>query len=314
MSARIVVPAPTPGVYPGVAMDEHHAWDAASQSRLSRLMRSPAHLRAYIEQPPTDTPALALGRAIHTAVLEPEKFDDLYTLAEQCMATTKAGHRCTNPGVWMHKTIGWVCGVHVKGNEAGIGGAQAAVLSPEDHAVCLGIRDSVAKSTTATGLITGPGQVELSMVWEDRDSGVLCKGRWDRHSPEVAGGAIVDLKTTVSALRRDFERSIFSFNYHAQGGFYLMGAEARRIPVRHYCIIATEKTPPYAVGVYRLTEGAIQAGQELIRPLLKLYAQLREQPPEQWPGYPDEVQDISLPDWAWKVTDERIDEIERSAA
>ena len=41
--------APEPGIYPGVPMDEYLGWDCASNSRLRRLRRSPAHLKAYLD-------------------------------------------------------------------------------------------------------------------------------------------------------------------------------------------------------------------------------------------------------------------------
>ncbi len=316
MSAATVVPAPLPGVYPGTAMGVYHQWDAASNSRLSRLMRSPAHLRAYIEQPPTkESEALLLGRAIHCAVLEPDRFADSFTVAGQCVATTKAGKRCTNPGVWVHRDLGWVCGVHIRGHEAEIDQVAAAILSTEHHTICLGIRDSVARSRAAHGLISGPGQVELSMVWEDSGTGVTCKGRWDRHSPEIAGGAIVDVKSTRDAHPRSFERAILDLGYHRQAGLYLMGARARRLPARHFSIIAVEKEPPYAVAVYRITEAVVDAAADQIRALLRLYAECMATESSEWRGYPDEVRDISIPDWAWRVMDAETEEIsERSAA
>jgi hypothetical protein len=72
-------------------------------------------------------------------------------------------------------------------------------------------------------------------------------------------------------------------------------------------IVAAEKEPPYAVAAYRLTEGATDAGMDQLRPLLQLYR--RCQASGEWPAYPDTVQDISLPDWAWKIVGEEIQEI-----
>jgi hypothetical protein len=117
----------------------------------------------------------------------------------------------------------------------------------------------------------------------------------------------VDVKSTVSARRAEFERSIFTFGYFRQGSHYLASARARRLPARHFSIIACEKTPPYAVGVYRLTEGAIQAGDDQIRPLLRRYAECMES--GDFPGYPDEVIDVSLPDYAWRQIEEQAAEI-----
>jgi hypothetical protein len=84
-----IMPAPSPGIYRGVPMHVYHAWDAVSNTRLSHLRRSPAHLQAYIAEPPADTVSQVVGRAAHTAILEPEQFADIFCVAEQCTATKK---------------------------------------------------------------------------------------------------------------------------------------------------------------------------------------------------------------------------------
>lgn len=280
---------PGPGVYPGTPMDTYHTWAAASNSRLSKLLKSPAHLRAYMDEPPADTEALRHGRAIHAAVLEPDLFASQFASAPEGLdRRTKAGKE-----EWAS-----LC------DQFG----EANVLRADEWAMCMRIRDNVHALSTARGMISGPGDVELSVLWEDKGTGVLCKARWDRHSPELAGGAIVDLKTTRSASPRDFERSIVTFGYHRQAAFYLMGAKARRLPARHFSIIAIEKTPPYAVAVYRITEGVVDAAAEQIQALLRLYADCVKH--DRWPGYPDEVRDISVPTWAWGIMDDETAEVE----
>jgi hypothetical protein len=298
---------PTPGVYPGTPMAEYHGWRAASNSSLTRLMRSPAHLKAYWEAEYRDTDALRLGRAIHTAVLEPDDFDDRYTVADMCQAQTQKGKACTNQGLFMHANIGWVCGVHAKNADEHLVPVNRETLTEGDRKMCLAIRDAVHATKRARGMLVGPGEVELSVLWDDKDSGALCKARWDRHSPELAGGTIVDLKTTTDASPLAFERTIFKYGYHRQGALYLMSAKARKLPARHYTIIAVEKEPPSGVGIYRLTEGAIQGGEDQVRPLLRRYHECVTN--DEWPCYPDEVRDISLPAWAWNQLDEQVEDV-----
>ena len=282
---------PDPGVYPGIPPDTYHAWDAASNSSMSKLFRSPAHLKSYLEEGQKETPALFLGMAIHAAVLEPDRFGDDYgVMPADLKRTTKEGK-----AAWFELTE-----KHGDGN----------VLKAKDHEICMRIRDSVYGKKTAAALLKGTGEVELSLTWRDKETGVLCKSRWDRHSPDMAGGAIVDLKTTQDAEKRSFEKSIFNFGYHRQGAMYTMGAKALAMPVQHFSIIAVEKTPPYECAVYRLTEGTLEAGDDQIRALLRRYAECLMT--DEFPGYPDEVQDITVPDWAWQVIDNQILEIEET--
>lgn len=295
----------TPGVYPSMPAVQYHALDGASNSRLTQLMRSPAHLKAYLAEPKKDTTALRIGRAAHSAILEPDDFDASFTVADRCQAITKAGGQCNNSGLAFHSDLGWLCGVHTK-NVPGEFDSRRIIVPPADYAMCVGIRDSVLASASACALLSGDGDAELTLVWDDVASGVRCKGRLDRHAPHISSGCIVDVKTTRDASRREFERAIFSHGYHRQGALYLDGAKANGLAAEHFVIIAVEKEPPYAVAVYRLTEGAIDAGREQLASLLARYADCVER--NEWPSYPDEVQDIALPHYAWAQIDEELSE------
>lgn len=275
---------PEPGIYPNVLPETYFSWEAISNSAMNHLMVSPAHLKAYWETPPKDTPAFILGRATHAAILEPEDFPKLYGRGPELPKNTKAGKEA------------WA--------EALASGQE--VLKAADFDMCLAMRDSVQSNRSASTLISGNGQCELSIVWDDPETGVRCKARIDRLSPEIAGGTIVDLKSTRDASKRNFSRAIFTYGYHRQGAFYLAGAKALDIPVNHYSILAVENTEPCAVASYRLDEYAIAGGMEQIQPMLELYRQCLDS--DKWPGYPEEVQDISLPAYAWnQLEDEKND-------
>jgi len=49
-------------------------------STLKHMAKSPLHYRYAVENPPAETPAMLLGRATHTAVFEPERFQLNYAL------------------------------------------------------------------------------------------------------------------------------------------------------------------------------------------------------------------------------------------
>ena len=70
----------------------------------------------------------------------------------------------------------------------------------------------------------------------------------------------------------------------------------------HFTIIAVEKTRPYEVGIYRVIDSAVEAGEDEIKRLLELYARCLDS--DDWPGYPDEIKDIALPTWAWNRIEE----------
>lgn len=313
------IPAPEPGYYPGVPMDVYLQWDAASKGRLVLLKRSPAHLREHILRDSAETDALRFGSAAHMAVLEPELFSVRYARKEQCAAHTDGGEgpRCRSQGKYLTATGRVLCGTHYDGEEQL--NDTTILLAPEQYAACLAMRRVFAGKLKASGLLEGAGEFELSLVWHERvevtvegevvEVTVPCKARIDRYSA-VGGGTLGDMKTTTDASRYKFERAIFRYFYHTQGWFYMRGARAVNLPARHFAILAAEKEPPYEVNVYRLTEGALDAGGEVALQLLKLYA--RCQHTSTWPGYQDRVQDIALPDWAWRATDDDLGELEET--
>ena len=66
--------------------------DAVNWSPLSAMRDSPLHYAHRLRTPRTDTPALAMGRAIHTAVLEPDAFPLGYVVRPDGIdRRTKAG-------------------------------------------------------------------------------------------------------------------------------------------------------------------------------------------------------------------------------
>lgn len=76
------VPGVTTGCYSMAATDEnyHRKCIGASSSALKKLLRSPAHYRAYKAAKDQDSPARRFGRAVHAMCLEPETFDENFVV------------------------------------------------------------------------------------------------------------------------------------------------------------------------------------------------------------------------------------------
>lgn len=316
------IECPEPGVYRGVGMEDYLAWGAASNSRLGRLVRSPAHMKAYLEEPPKETPALVLGRAIHAAVFEPEDFESTYRRAEQCVATTSRGAQCSRDGTWPLAGGGAVCTQHASGFDLD---EDAVTLSTSDHETCESVRAAIEAHPVAAGFLRASGDSEVSIVWDDPETGVRVKGRWDRYLPElpgVRGGTIMDLKTTRDASTKAFERSIVTYGYARQAALYLMGAKALGMDVSSYAILAAEKTPPYALAIYRITENTFgpipEPGEQafhMVRHVQALLARYGHcMATGDFPGYPPDVRDVSLPDWAWSELDRTTEAAEAELA
>lgn len=244
---------------------EYHAHPAVSKSVLDRIARTPAHARAYLDGQRDDpTPAMLFGAALHCAVLEPGRFATDFAVFE--------GDKRTKEG---------------KARYEELAARGATIISANDRDTIDDIVASVSNHKTAADLLT-TGISESSLFWVDPVSGLECKCRpdWLRED-----GICVDLKTTEDASPAGFARSVVNYRYHVQAAHYLAGTEASR-----FIFVVVEKKAPHAVAVYELDADALEIGRSLRARDLAAYASCCEF--GVWPGYPNDVQPLSLPRWA----------------
>lgn len=302
--SQATIASPAAGLADGIHLDVpnevYHRIDCFSNSRGNILhSHTPAHLRESIDNGDADKPALILGDATHAFLLEPDRLDRMFAVSTQCAATTGKGTRCSNPGkIGRIGPTGeryWYCGV--KGHDIGAGELESRrVLTEEDYAHAKGMRDSIWAHPAARKLLEHAGEIEVTALWHDKETGCRCKMRADLTVD--AFDLIADIKTTLDASPPAFERSIFQYGYHRQGAHYPSGMAACGRQYESFVIIAVEKRPPYAVAVYRLRDDVIRAGYEQLRPLIAQYAECKQH--NRWPAFNNEIQDIGLPAWSWK--------------
>ncbi len=241
--------------------EDYCAIDAINWSTLKEMHRSPLHYRHRRSTPREDTPRLALGRAIHTAVLEPVRFEDEY-------AVFAGGRRGTND---------------YKAFEAE--NADRTILKREDAELCMAVRDAVHAHRTAVSLLAG--ESEVTATWTDERTGLACKARVDH----LDGECIVDLKTTSTVDEREFERTAARMLYHGQLAHYRNGIGGGPNPV----IIAVEIEPPFDVAVFRLSDDAMYAGEMLVEDLLLRVSNCTAE--DSWPGRYADEQELTVPEW-----------------
>jgi hypothetical protein len=242
--------------------------DAVNWTTLKAMRRSPKHYRYVAAHPAEYTPAMMLGRAVHTAVLEPDRFPLDYA-------------------VWD--------GARRQGNawEAfKIANAKRTILRADEYALCLAIRDAVRAHPVAKHLLE-VGEAEKTITWTDPDTKLKCKGRLDW----LNGIGLCDLKTTVDLDPFRFGAQVARLGHHCQLAFYRRGLHANGldVPVK---ILAVEKEPPYDTAVFALDEETLYAGDEEVTELLRRVAECRKT--NTWPGrFGEGEAPLALPGWAF---------------
>lgn len=261
-----------PGIYDNIPSHTYHnEIQAVSNSYLGRLAKCPAAARIPMEE----TAALLFGRACHSFVLEGEEvFFAEFAVAPKCDRRTKEGK-----AAFEQFTLA---------NEG------KTVITVDDLNTIFAIDASVKSHPFAKQLLA-QGISEQTVIWEDEETGVLCKCRPDR-TPSGNKGVLVDLKTTTDASERSFLNSVIKYGYARQAKHYIEGVNAGigRTDYDAFAFIAVEKEAPYRCEVYILDDAFLEYGANERTRLLRIEAQCRKN--NFWPAYQNAgAQDLFKP-------------------
>ncbi|MFW6024062.1 MAG: PD-(D/E)XK nuclease-like domain-containing protein [Dichotomicrobium sp.] len=272
----------TEGVMPtgfigGMPSEVYHSTDAISKSGLDLIEKSPAH---YKFQPPREpTPAMRIGSAIHCAILEPDRFDAEYVVAEVKTRREKA-----------YKEL-----VAEHGEEL--------VLIPSEAEAVRAIQEAALSRPEVRRLVHAPGWNELSAFAIDPETGAKVRCRYDLLAKD---GFAVDIKKSRDVFPHGFSRAIASYRYHVQVAFYsdiYYWITGERLS--EFWLIAIEDQPPYTAVPYRLDDLAIEAGRIAYRRNLNTYAHCLAS--GEWPRFEPESDLITLPQWALYEMEDQLE-------
>lgn len=273
-----------PGFYREVSFDEYASWQAANASTLDCFRRSPAHayhLMSTGGKPRTK--ALELGWALHCAVLEPNRFERDFIVPPKVDRRTKLGKEtwarfeAQNPG--------------------------AELVPQERHGQISSMRDSIFQNKIARELFESKGASEISILWEDSVTAVRCKARIDRIAQVGEWPIVIDLKTMAEATQGGFLRSAVRYSFALQAAHYLDGLETlcpspEGLPFRRFCFVCVESEPPHEVALYEFGQETLLEGAAMRARFLSQWKECIRS--GSWPGYPETIECLDLPSWAYK--------------
>ena len=260
----------------GVEMSnaDYHAHKAISKSKLDAARKSGKHLYDMLYGPPRESTAVFdMGTVLHASALPGEDADEIAVrMPEGMKKSTKEGK------------------AFVAEHQGKI------ILNPSDAYAIDQMMLSLREHPFSASLVNGElkGKAEQSFFCTDKETGLELKARPDFILDDCS--LILDLKTTVDASPKGFQRSVANYRYFVQASHYLdviEGATGTR--PQAFLFVAVEKARPFSTAVYMADQAMIDLGKQQAREDLNNIAQWIAD--DKFPGYSERVEEISLPKW-----------------
>lgn len=244
-----------------ISNKEYREREGVSSSDLKKLMKSPAHFRYWKDNPQEDTPALLFGRSAHKYMLEKSDFFNEFAVAPNCDRRTKDGK-----AEWQ---------LFQESN------TDKDIITIDDFDKIEEMHKALYETPFVAKLLQGVK--ELSFFTTDDDTGLTIKCRPDCITEVDGNYILIDYKTCNDAEDMKFYRDSIKFGYDLQMAYYMDILQKVTGKEFQVVIIAQEKTAPYEVNVFELTEDYLENGRDLYKELLNVYKECLET--DNWYGY-----------------------------
>lgn len=237
---------------------EYRSLPALNASRFKAFVRSPYHFFNQKEVETTEN--MLIGTAIHTALLEPEKYLSTIAYYPEVDRRTTEGKRIAAEfeATSVGKSI-----LKAKSQEV-VERCVAAVSATDEWK-----REKANKNN----------RYEMVIMFEF--AGIQCKAKLDITDSEV--GWITDVKSCQDASHDKFRYDIQDRLYWVQAAFYVMAAEAHFGKKFRFSFCAVETGDPSAVAWYTVPEDEMERWKSIVG--MKMHQLKKCQEDNQWIGY-----------------------------
>lgn len=299
-----------PGAY-RIPIDRYHSQEVCPGPSISSgglrtiFHQSPAHFFATseinpdrIEEPPNDD--LTFGRAAHALLLGEEVFDDVFIMEDD-----DAPRRPTKAQI-LAKAEGRVSEAARRSFDYW---RTFEILAEGRTLVRAEWMDNIrgmSRSLAAHPLV-GPlfdGEAEVSLIWQDEQTGVWLKARPDM-LPRM-GDVKADLKTTTDVSLRHIHRQTEQLGYDMQAALGCIGMEkVQGLQVTSDVLVFIEKKAPWDVTALEIPAEALHWAKLKLRRALNTFADCLKT--GVWPGKVQGIPQFTTPEW-------RVEEYARGQA
>lgn len=245
-ASELDIENPEPGIYEGVPDSTYFQVKAVNNSRINQIIESPAKAKYEVENPDySSTDSQLLGSVAHLLLLQPEQKERLKMLPE--------GYAGSND--WKEELISRFPDAPLSTDNKKAENLELI----EEHYPDTVIADEATKELAEQMIekmkaddkryykgklekIMSSGYAEVVFIWEDEETGIVCKCKFDWINFEIGLG--FDYKTTKDANPQKFNYSVSDYGYHRQLAFYYRGAIANDVELKKNAILAQEKEQP----------------------------------------------------------------------
>ena len=236
---------PQSGIVYDMSNEEYHRQVGYSSTAIKTVCKqSLAHYMA--QKPLGDSPAFALGSAVHATLLEPER--DLVIKGPKTRASK------TFKDLYNNKEDDQV------------------VLTEVEYYVHNKMCNSALENPTCKKILTDSRRVTESSVFvTDKKTGLNLKTRPDLYIAET--GHLYDIKTTIDASPKGFAEQVGKYMYHIQAAFYVLTCKKAGIKATDFSFIAVEKTAPYIAHLHKVSPELLKVATEKVEETLAYIAE-----------------------------------------
>lgn len=271
-----------PGIYENLPFTDYLDIDAISNTALGNMAKSPRHYFYAVEL--ERSKPLVMGSLVHCGRLEPLSIAERYAVMPDYHLdpanTTDKGEPSTSKATRYCKQH---TAAFIAAND------RKEVVAEEWYAEAKGIVEALHADQASRGILAAD-KYELTLVWNDSETGLLCKARLDAVK---AGCHLADLKTTIDL--ESFAKSFYRYGYYRQAAHYQEGWATLTGEILPFWITAVEKSKPYCVQTAPVHEEAIEFGRDERAKLLQQIVECERT--NSWPG-PSAPSAWHVPEWA----------------
>lgn len=276
---------PIPEALYGLSFEDYVTLEGKNWSKIRAIRKSPMHYADGLLAPDEDSAARKFGRAAHTLILEPHRFDLDYVVYDG------EGTRASKA----YKAF-------AEAEEAG----QGRTILKADEVEPVRTLAARVRANPALAPYLENSRFEVTLRWEDPTTGYLCKCRIDwLHTDADGRMVVIDPKTTGSTSAHFFGNIAAKQGYYGQLAHYGNGiAAVFGRPALRLGLLAIEAKRPHDSALFFLDSETLELGQDEVADCL-----LKIQECEaagHWPGRFDTEQLLKLPRYVFGNEDEQM--------